>query len=102
MNSFCVHVCLLAGVQLQGVLDDLYFYEGSLGARQTPEGSWSISGVMSLFISHVECLHKVRLWPWDPVGLQACSCQGGWTICTLVRDLWKLATTLKGSWSISL
>ena len=30
-------------MQLQGVLDDLYFYEGSLGARQTPGGSWSIS-----------------------------------------------------------
>ena len=31
------------GVQLQGVLDSLYFYEGSLGARQAPEGAWSIS-----------------------------------------------------------
>ena len=31
------------GVQLQGVLDSLYSYEGPLGARQSPEGAWSIS-----------------------------------------------------------
>ena len=33
---------LSAGVQLQGVLDELYFYEGSLGARPA-SGGWQIT-----------------------------------------------------------